>query len=596
MRATPLLVLLVLAVAGCAAPGSRDEDAAAPSPRCVHPWPCGDEWPEELAGPFDVEAQPVRIPMSDGVELAAWAHVPLLPEEVRAPVVVYASPYVASCSHPIQTGGVPTCWPDGDDLEGQATHLRERLADLPPRGFAVLVVSVRGTGFSGGCFDYWGPTETRDSKEIVEWAAAQPWSNGRVAMYGVSYMGTTPWQAAIQAPEALKTIVVGGIITDVYQVQFSPQGAPVAFGAATAFEGSFAGAVSAGPFGAPGSLPEFLPDAARNACPETATHQSAYELPSLGADRDAAYFEPRNYALRLPDVTAAIFVAQGLEEGSVHGRQDDIVWAAAANAPKRMIHGQWGHTFPTPEDLQDYPGGADWTEILVAWLDFWLKGVGDAPPRLGVVDHERSDGAWASSTAWPPVEGKPLAAYLTPEGFASTPGSASLALRAVPAATVPLCARADDAVVVSTPPLETELVLAGNPMAYLELESDLPAGGLHAYLLDVAGEGCDAGFETLAQAAADLRFHEGGYAGRDFPTGTPTPVRLDFWGISHVVAPGHRLALVLTGPGDSFTPPAPALTLRPESHLVLPVVAGPIAGGPPLAEYPPRPFAPPGVG
>jgi putative CocE/NonD family hydrolase len=48
-----------------------------------------------------------------------------------------------------------------------------------------------------------------DAVSVIEWIARQPWSDGRVGMYGGSYSGATPWSAAKRAPPALKTIMVG---------------------------------------------------------------------------------------------------------------------------------------------------------------------------------------------------------------------------------------------------------------------------------------------------------------------------------------------------------------------------------------------------
>src|ERR671918_141114 len=51
---------------------------------------------------------------------------------------------------------------------------------LVARGYAVAGFNVRGTGGSGGCLEFFGPKEQRDQAVLVEWLAAQPWSNGRV--------------------------------------------------------------------------------------------------------------------------------------------------------------------------------------------------------------------------------------------------------------------------------------------------------------------------------------------------------------------------------------------------------------------------------
>ncbi len=44
---------------------------------------------------------------------------------------------------------------------------------------------------------------------LVDWIASQPWSNGKVGMFGGSYSGSTPWAAAMHRPKALKSIMVG---------------------------------------------------------------------------------------------------------------------------------------------------------------------------------------------------------------------------------------------------------------------------------------------------------------------------------------------------------------------------------------------------
>jgi uncharacterized protein len=48
-----------------------------------------------------------------------------------------------------------------------------------------------------------------DGAALIDWIAAQPWSDGRVGMYGGSYSGFTSWAAAKYQPKALKAIMVG---------------------------------------------------------------------------------------------------------------------------------------------------------------------------------------------------------------------------------------------------------------------------------------------------------------------------------------------------------------------------------------------------
>ncbi|MBW3547817.1 MAG: CocE/NonD family hydrolase, partial [Actinobacteria bacterium] len=77
----------------------------------------------------------------------------------------------------------------------------------------------------GGCIDWFGPDEQKDQAAIVEWLAERPWSSGRVAMGGRSYMAGTAFEAAIEQTPSLKTVVVGGLMTDLYTLVHSPQGA-----------------------------------------------------------------------------------------------------------------------------------------------------------------------------------------------------------------------------------------------------------------------------------------------------------------------------------------------------------------------------------
>jgi hypothetical protein len=84
-------------------------------------------------------------------------------------------------------------------------------------GYAVAGVNIRGTGCSGGKFDYFEPLESRDGAEAIEWLGAQTWSNGRVGMVGKSYPGITQLFVAAQRPSALKAIVPGHVFGDLYR-------------------------------------------------------------------------------------------------------------------------------------------------------------------------------------------------------------------------------------------------------------------------------------------------------------------------------------------------------------------------------------------
>ena len=71
------------------------------------------------------------------------------------------------------------------------------------RGYTWVQVDLRGFGGSSGCLDWGGPGEQADVKAAVEWAAKQPWSTGKVGMYGKSYDGVTGLIGIAQQPQGL---------------------------------------------------------------------------------------------------------------------------------------------------------------------------------------------------------------------------------------------------------------------------------------------------------------------------------------------------------------------------------------------------------
>jgi putative CocE/NonD family hydrolase len=83
---------------------------------------------------------------------------------------------------------------------------RENARWFARRGYAVAQADVRGRYDSEGEWDPWSPAHRTDGYDLVEWLAAQPWSNGRVGMMGGSYLGWTQWWTASTAPPSLKAI------------------------------------------------------------------------------------------------------------------------------------------------------------------------------------------------------------------------------------------------------------------------------------------------------------------------------------------------------------------------------------------------------
>ncbi|WP_253907164.1 CocE/NonD family hydrolase [Herbaspirillum rubrisubalbicans] len=75
-----------------------------------------------------------------------------------------------------------------------------------PKGFAVINVDPRGAWNSEGTMSYFNGSEADDYYDLIEWAATQPWSNGRVGLAGVSYLAVSQWHVAAKRPPHLAAI------------------------------------------------------------------------------------------------------------------------------------------------------------------------------------------------------------------------------------------------------------------------------------------------------------------------------------------------------------------------------------------------------
>ncbi|MBK9169208.1 MAG: CocE/NonD family hydrolase [Bryobacterales bacterium] len=122
----------------------------------------------------------VVVPMRDGIKLYADVYRPA--RQGKFPVLITRTPY-------------------GKQRDG----IHGNLVNFARRGYAVVAQDVRGRFESEG---KWDPFryEAEDGYDTVEWAAKQSWSNGKVGMFGGSYLGNVQWQAAAQTPPSLVAV------------------------------------------------------------------------------------------------------------------------------------------------------------------------------------------------------------------------------------------------------------------------------------------------------------------------------------------------------------------------------------------------------
>lgn len=94
-----------------------------------------------------------------------------------------------------------------------------------PRGYAVVVIDVRGTGASFGTRDgFRSPSERLDSEEIADWVVSQAWSNGLLGATGISYLGAASDFLASTGHKAVKAIAPLFSVWDTYSDNYFPGG------------------------------------------------------------------------------------------------------------------------------------------------------------------------------------------------------------------------------------------------------------------------------------------------------------------------------------------------------------------------------------
>lgn len=130
------------------------------------------------------------VPMRDGVKLYADVYLPRA--EGRYPTLVVRTPYG------VQRDGV-----------------HETMIKFAQRGYAVVMNDTRGRYESEG---QWEPfrTEAKDGYDTIQWAANQPWSNGKIATQGGSYLGHVQWRAASLQPPNLVAMFPAVASTNIY--------------------------------------------------------------------------------------------------------------------------------------------------------------------------------------------------------------------------------------------------------------------------------------------------------------------------------------------------------------------------------------------
>ena len=174
------------------------------------PLPCDVVWEQD-----------VPITLRDGVLIYTDVLRPAN-QDKDLPAIVSFSPYGKSLpAFPAPPWGVPLDWFSGlGKFEGADA------AFWLEHGYALVNPDIRGVGNSGGDIHFWGSVESHDGYDIVEWAAEQQWSNGKVALYGASWLAISQWGVAATQPPHLAAIAPWNGVYDVYRTSLVWGGIP----------------------------------------------------------------------------------------------------------------------------------------------------------------------------------------------------------------------------------------------------------------------------------------------------------------------------------------------------------------------------------
>jgi len=314
--------------------------------------------------------------------------------------------------------------------------------------YLVVVQDIRGQGASGGTFSEF-THDQNDGYDSVEWAAALPGSNGKVGMYGSSYVGATQWLAAVTAPPHLVTIVPANTASDYYD-GWTYEG------------GEFRLA-----FVQPWAIGSIAKSAAmnRNDQPTVDELTAAADDPTRWLDfrpfKDLPPMQPNNPAVapwyfdwirhssrddfwrqfsirdRYPAVTVPVLNFEGWYDAFLAGGVENFAGMVArggsdtARTNQRLVIGPWDHVDWGRPDSEPAPvlkaigavANSPINSLMLDWYDHFLKG-----KENGVAGKPRVDyflmgaNVWKTASGWPLPQTRPTTYYLAGLGGADRKG------------------------------------------------------------------------------------------------------------------------------------------------------------------------------
>jgi hypothetical protein len=479
-----------------------------------------------------MERRSFYLHMRDDVKLAVTLLLPKsLPAGERVPTLISQSRYWREMElRP------PLDWFVSPDI------FVRRLYGYKPffvrRGYAIVLVDERGTGASYGCWVApWHSDTLEDSRQVVDWIIAQPWSNGRVGSYGISYLGTTAEQYAALCHPAVRAALPmfnhpdpfldvgypGGVFNQRFVRAWDEMSRELDSNHVPA------------EFGLPARLllrgvrPVDRDRRRRELRQALLSHNCNTNVFSLGeaiSCRDDRMGEVQvsvedisleRYRNELEQTQTAVF---GWGSWMDAGTADAVLRRFAAYPScQRAVIGAWEHggtahssPYSKPDRLAEPPMEAQWSEML-RFFDAYLKDGAEPLSESVLFYYNLGEETWKRTPVWPPAGTRPQRWHLSrgrqllpqPPGdetgvdvyevdFNASTGERNRwwELGGVFGKSVAYPRRAEAAahlLVYLSPPLERDLQITGHAQIILYLSSSESDGAVYVYLEDVHPDG-----------------------------------------------------------------------------------------------------------
>jgi putative CocE/NonD family hydrolase len=514
----------------------------------------------------------VRVKMRDGVSLVADVYKPKV--DGKFPVLLERTPYDRRAESPMAY-------------------------ELAGHGYVVVLQDTRGRYESGGVF-YPFRDESQDGFDTVEWAARLDSTNGKVGMFGGSYVGATQMLAAMARPPHLVAIFPYLTGSDYYDGWTYQNGVLMQW-----FLSSWTSTLA---------IDTFRRQAEANLKPKEWVATMPVEnyplitLPAPGSlapyfrdwikhERSDAYWQRWRISDHYREMDVKALHVAGWHDLFLKGSIKNYTGLHTeglnpeVRAGQRLLIGPWAHTPTSAEGkVGDVVFGKsavlDMTGMALKWFDYTLKGqqneFTDGPPvRLFIM----GENAWRDEHEFPlartrytkyylhsssdangptrhgelrptaPSDSRPDQFEYDPNNPVPTIGGRLCCGLAVPPG--PFDQRANesrpDVLTFSTPPLEKELEVTGFIRLELYAATSAVDTDFTALLADVAESGYA---RFLTDGVVRARYRDGTERGEEVVPGKIYKYTIDLWATSNVFKQGHRLRLYVSSsnfPGSIAT-------------------------------------------